>query len=131
MTFTYSKQKHNFGKKEAFVRLTYKNGKVLEPLREHYAKLNRTGLKSATLVNDGKALYTLDIKNDKLVYRIRSFVRGVAGQGNVFGFNNPKRCFMLGTAGKVVFLWDSGEVKEFDDWQAPPYDTPELSEAEK
>ena len=132
MTFSYSEQKQNFGKPEAFVRLIYKNGTVLEPLRDHYGKLNRAGLKSATLVNNGKAIYTLDITNDKLVYRIRNIVRGLSGQKNKFGFDNPKRCFILGTEGKVAFIWDSEEIKEFPSFNnEAPYDSPELSEAEK
>jgi len=131
--FVFSKQKHNFGDDSTtHVRLIYNDGTVVEPLKEHYKNIKRVGMKSATVVCNKKPLYTLNIKNDKLIYRMRNLAKGFAGEDLSFGFNNPKRCFILATEGKVAYVWDSEEVKEFDSFQDyEPYTSPQLTEDEK
>lgn len=138
MVIKYSKQTENFGK--AFVRLTYNDGKIVEPLSKHYNGLKRKGMKSVTVVSaSGIPLYTLVLKNDKLIYRLRNTIPSNIAKREIFkkyqqdmGWNNPKRCFVLATEGKVVFVWDSGETKEFTDWQDEnPYHKPTIREDEQ
>jgi len=131
MTFTYSPQKQNFGR--AFVRVIYEDGKIVEPLSESYAKLDRKSpIKSATVCDvNGDVIYTLPIVNNKLIYRRRNLARGFGGNEG-FTFDNPKRCFILATEGRIAFIWDSEQIKEFTEWQnEEPYTCPNLLEEEK
>ena len=128
--FNYSPQKHNFGK--AYVRIIYEDGKVIEPLSKHYAELDRSSpIKSATIVSaEGKIIYTLPIKDNVLVYRIRNMARGLVPNSKI-SFQNPKRCFIIATKGKIVFVWDSEEIKELTEWEVhEPYTMPKLRDEE-
>ncbi len=122
----FSEQKYNLGLDSSFVRATYKDGSTIEPLSKNYKGLKRKGLKSASVIVDGKPIYTLDIVNNQLTYRLRNLAHGM-----VANFEKTKRCFVLGTKGKVAFVWDSNEIKEFKDWQkVEPYSKPSIFEDE-
>jgi hypothetical protein len=125
--FTYSPRKVDLV--PAFVRVIYEDAKIVEPLSKNYDGLDRKSpMKSATVVTgDGRALYTLPIKNNKLVYRRRNLARGIVGGDSDISFSKPKRCFILATEGKIAFIWDSEEIKEFTEWQnEEPYSCPNL-----
>ena len=129
--FTYSKQKHNFG--DAFVRVIYENGTIVEPLSKNYNGLDRkSSIKSVSVISaDGKPIYTLSIVNNKLIYRKRNLARGMVANADI-SFKNTKRCFILATEGKVAFVWDSEEIKEFKTWgNEEPYTCPNLRDDEK
>jgi len=129
--FTYSKTIENLS--DAFVKVIYDDESIVEPLSKNYDGLTRTGLKSAVIVSkDGKPLYTLNIVNDKLIYRKRSLAKGVAGSDtNEHNMASPKRCIILATEGKVVFFWDSKEIVEHTSWQSEaPYNTPKFRKDE-
>ena len=120
----FKDRKYNFS--NAYVRAITNDGASIEPLNEHYNNLDRTKLKSVTVVADGKPLYTLQIKNNKLIYRIRNFAKGLVGNGNV-SFADPKRCFILATEGEIAFVWDDGDIEGFENWgDQEPYTQPIL-----
>ena len=122
----------DFAHEESYVRVIYNDGTIVEPLRNHLKGLKRKGLKSANVVVNGEVIHTLDIKGDKLIYRLRNIVHGLTGNEGENNWNNPKRCFVLGTKGKVAFVWDDGDIKEFKDWQKEePYTKPQLTEDEQ
>jgi len=139
--FPYSKQIEDFG--SAHVRLVYNNGTIIESLSKHYKNLDRTNMKSASVVSESdKIIFTLDIVNDKLIYRLRNIVPPIQDQkllkevaNKKYGkmlWNNPKRAFILATEGKIVFVWDSGQIKEITEWSKQrPYDKPILRSDEK
>jgi len=139
--FPYSKQLEDLG--AAHVRLVYNDGNVIEPLSKHYKGLSRTNMKSASVISEsGKILFTLDIVNDKLIYRKRNMVPPIQDQEKMkdlahpkYGhmwFTNPKRCIILATEGRIVFVWDSGEITEITQWGTiEPYTKPELVEGEE
>lgn len=129
--FTYSKTTSDLS--DAYVRIIYNDGKVVEPLSKNYNGLQRTNLKSATIISkDDKPLYTLNLVNNKLIYRKRNLAKGIVGAEKTHNFETPKRCIILATEGKIVFFWDSQEVKEFTDWQnVEPYTCPNLRDDEK
>jgi len=138
--FPYSKQLEDFG--AAHVRLIYQDGKVIEPLSKVYSTISRTNMKSVSVISEsGKALFTLDIINDKLIYRRRNLIPPIQNQEEIkkvanpkYGhmwFSNPKRCFILSTQGKIVFVWDSGEITELSKWGTiEPYTKPPLIKGE-
>jgi len=130
MKFKYSKQKEDLT--YAYVRVVYNDGSSVEPLSKNYDGLKRTDMKSATIVSkDGKNLYTLPITNNKLIYRKRSLITFIT-PGLQFDSNNPKRAIMLATEGKIVYWWDSKEIKELNKWgNEEPYKCPNLREDEK
>ena len=125
--FKFSTQTENLT--DAYVRIMYNDSSMVEPLSKNYNGLKRDDMKSATIISkDGKPLYTLPIKNNKLIYRKRN----LALQDNSISFENPKRCIILATEGKIVFFWDSEEIVEFKEWQKnEPYTKPELRDDEK
>jgi len=140
-TFPYSRQIEDFG--AAHVRLIYQDGKVIEPLSKTYNTITRKNMKSVSVISEsGKALFTLDITNDKLIYRRRNLVPPVQNQeelkkvanpkyGHMY-FTNPKRCFILSTQGKIVFVWDSGEITTISKWATiEPYTKPQLVKGEE
>ncbi len=140
LKFPFSKQLEDFA--EAHVRLIYNDGKVVEPLSKHYTGLVRTNMKSISVIAEsGKILFTLPIVNDKLLYRLRNIPPPATYQEELahlahpdydyMNLENPKRCFILSTQGKIVFVWDSGEVTEITKWsQINPYNKPQLLEGE-
>lgn len=130
MKFKYSKRIENLT--DAYVRIVYEDGSHVEPLSKHYNGLKRTDMKSATIVSkDGKNLYTLDIVKNKLIYRKRNLCKLVYGV-DAFTIDDPKRCILLATQGKIVFYWDSNEIKELKDWtKEEPYTCPNLRDDEK
>ncbi len=122
----FSVQKYNLGLDSSFVRLIYNDGKIIEPLSKNYTGLDRTNLKSATVIVDGKPIFTLNIINDQFTYCMRNLAHGI-----IADFDKTKRCFVLATEGKVAFVWDSDEIKQFDDWQdTEPYTKPPIHEGE-
>lgn len=139
--FPFSRQIEDLG--AAYAVLTYNDGTTVEPLSKHYNEISRTNMKSISIVSeDGNTLFTLDIINNKLIYRLRNVVPPIQDHEKMrklanekFGhmwFSNPKRCFILGTEGRTVFVWDSGEVTEITDWgKVSPYDKPNLRTDEK
>ncbi len=129
--FNYSKQSENLT--DAYVRVVYNDGSKVEPLSKNYNGLKRTDMKSATVVSkSGKNLYTLDIINNQLIYRKRNLMKGIAGNDKDFNFTNPKRAVVLATEGKIVFVWDSGEIIELKEWRnEEPYTCPTIRDDEK
>ena len=114
----------------AYIRAITNDGESIEPINEYYNKLDRKKLKSVTVVADGKPLYTLQIKNNKLIYRIRNFAKGLVGNGTV-SFADPKRCFILATQGEIAFVWDDGDIEEMTEWKdVEPYTQPVLRDDE-
>ncbi len=128
--FNYSKRTEDLT--DAFVRIVYNDGSKVEPLSKNYNGLKRTDMKSATIVSKkGKNLYTLPIVNNQLIYRKRNLSEGFV-QNSDFPLEDPKRCIVLATKGKIVFWWDSTEVKELTEWsKSSPYKCPNLREDEK
>lgn len=125
----FKKQKYNLA--NAFCRVMYNDGSSVEPLSDYYKDLKRKDMKSVTVVADGKPIHTLQIKNNKLIYRIRNLAQGLAGNGD-FSFETPKRCFVLATEGKISFVWDDGDIDELKNWEAnEPYTCPVLRDDEK
>lgn len=131
MRFKYSKQTENLT--DAFVRIVYNDGSRVEPLSKNYNGLKRTDMKSATIVSkNGINLYTLPIVNNKLIYRKRNLQKGIAGNDEDFNFSNPKRAILLETEGKIVFFWDSTEIKEMTTYlDYSPYRAPIYRKDEK
>ena len=140
LKFPFSKQTEDFSL--AHVRLMYNDSKIIEPLSKHYNDIIRTNMKSVSVISESeKILFTLDIINDNLIYRRRNIPPSITEQEELkslshsnyerMDWNNPKRCFILSTEGKTVFVWDSGEVVEITKWsEVRPYDKPNLSEEE-
>ena len=140
LKFPFSKQTEDFSL--AHVRLLYNDGKTVEPLSKHYNDIIRTNMKSVSVISEsGNVLFTLDIINDKLLYRIRNIPPSIIDQKKLvklshpnyerIDWNNPKRCFILGTEGRTVFVWDSGEIVEITKWsEVRPYDKPNLRKVE-
>ncbi len=128
--FSFSPRKENLT--DAFVRIVYNDGSSVQPLSKNYNGLKRTDMKSATIVSKkGKNLYTLPIVENKLIYRKRSRAHATV-EGDDFSIADPKRCIVLATKGKIVFWWDSTEVKELTKWSTEsPYKCPNLREDEK
>ena len=124
MDFNYSKQKFNFT--DAYCQVLNKDASIIEPLSKNYVGLDRSKIKAVNLIVDGKIFYTLQIKGNRLIYRKRSIIR-TSPDGDEFTTRNPKRAIILETEGKIVFIWDSGEIKEFKSYgdivqyQAPKY----------
>lgn len=113
--FEFSEQKTDLT--NAYVRIIYNDGYIVEPLSKHYKTFSRKNMKKAVIVSsDHRPLYTLDIKNDEFGYRKRSIAKPFDTKGR-WHFDTPKRCIVLATKGKVVFFWDSEEIKEFSSWQ--------------
>jgi len=139
--FPYSKQLEDFG--AAHVRLIYQDGNIIEPLSKVYSTISRKNMKSVSVISEsGKVLFTLDIINDKLIYRIRNLIPPIQNQEEIkkianpkYGhmyFSNPKRCFILSTEKRIVFVWDSGEITEISKWaNIEPYTKPQLIEGEE
>lgn len=94
---------------DAYVRVLYNDGSMVEPLSKHYTDLKRKDIKSATIVSEkGKPLHTLQIKNDKLVYRKRTFRHGFDSSPGKH--NDLKRCIILATDGRADVYWDSDKL---------------------
>lgn len=142
LKFPFSKQTEDFA--EAHVRLIYNDGNIVEPLsKNNYDGLVRKNMKSVSVISEsGEALFTLDIINDKLIYRLRNTPPPIQryeelahlshSNYDTMDFDNPKRCFILSTKGRTVFVWDSGEVVEITKWsEIRPYDKPNLRNDEK
>ncbi len=128
MDFNYSKQKYNLGK--AHCQVLNKDASIIEPLDANYVGLDRSKIKAINVIVDGKIFYTLQIKGEKLIYRTRSIARGFGDDD--FTFANPKRAIILETQGKIVFIWDSGEIKEFTSYgDIVQYKAPVLTDADK
>ena len=127
--FNYSERKEDLT--DAFVRVVYNDGSSCSPLSKNYDGLKRTDMKSATIVStSGKNLYTLPIKNNKLIYRKRNLANAFGDAG--FPLEQPKRAIILATEGKIIFWWDSKEIKELNKWgNEEPYTCPKLREDEK
>lgn len=113
MKFNYSKQKYDFGK--AYCQVLNKDGSTIQPVDVNYVGLDRSKIKAINVIVEGKILYTLQIKGNKFYYRVRNITPQVESDKR-FSINNPKRCFILQTEGKIAFIWDSGEIKEFKNW---------------
>jgi hypothetical protein len=140
LKFPFSKQIEDFAL--AHVRLLYNDGKTVEPLSKHYNGIIRTNMKSVSVISESeKILFTLDIINDKLLYRTRNILPPITEQEKLdklshsnyerMDWNNPKRCFILSTEGRTVFVWDSGEIVETTNWsEVRPYNKPNLREEE-
>ena len=128
MDFHYSKQKYDLGK--AYCQVLNKDASIIEPLDVNYVGLDRSKIKAINVIIDGKIFYTLQIKDNKLIYRTRSIARQTAT--DEFTFANPKRAIILETKGKIVFIWDSGEIKEFTSYgDIVQYKAPVLTDADK
>jgi len=128
MKFKYSKQKFDFGK--AHCQVLNKDSSIIEPLSKNYKGLDRSKIKAVNVIVDGKIFYTLQIAGNKLIYRTRSIARQTATEE--FTFQNPKRAIILETKGKIVFIWDSGEIKEFKSYgDIVQYKAPTLTDIDK
>ena len=128
MKFNYSKQKFNFT--DAYCQVLNKDSSIIEPLSKNYNGLDRSKIKAVNLIVDGKIFYTLKIKGNRLIYRKRSMAQ-TFGESK-FTFQNPKRAIILETKGKIVFIWDSGEIKEFKSYgDIVQYKAPEYRDDEK
>ena len=125
----FKPQKFNLA--NARCRVMYNDSSIQDDLGLNYKNLKRVDMKSVTVIADGKPIYTLQIINNKLIYRIRNLAQGIAGNGK-FSFAEPKRCFILATEGKIVFVWDDGDIDELNDWEVnEPYTKPPLLDEEK
>ena len=123
MDFNLTQERENFT--DAYVQVVNKDGTIIEPLSKNYEGLDRSSIKEVNVINKGETIYTLPIKGNRLIYRKRSIVR--PNDGGDFTFKNPKRAIILETKGKIVFVWDSKEIKEIKkygdivQYQAPHY----------
>lgn len=142
--FPYSPQKYNFA--EAKWRIVYNDGKVIDrpdnpdEAKELYKKISRDNVKSISVVVNDKPIHTLQVKDSKFFIRIKVMVPPIYRQeklmkengGKQMDFTNPKRAFILGTAGTIHYVWDSGEVKELTSWgEIEPYRPINLMECER
>jgi len=131
--FNYSKQNFNFT--DAYVQVVNKDGSKISPLSKNYEGLDRSKIDRVDVIVDDKIYYSLKIKGNKLIYRKRSIVRSFNAtdeQSAALTFNNPKRAIVLETQGKIVFLWDSGETKEYTSYRnIAQYQAPKYREDEK
>lgn len=132
--FSYSRQIEDFAGARAI--LYYNDGRMIDGLSIAYDNFSRENMKAIAIFSEtNKELFRMDIVNDKLIYRIRNIIPphfeeiqqlSLKKFGHM-GFTNPKRCFILATDEKIVFIWDSGEIKHFTEWSSiEPYTKPEL-----
>lgn len=113
--FEYSKRKYDLS--NAYVSVKYEDGTIIEPFSKGYWEHPREGMVEAILKSgDHVPLYTLKIIDNQFGLRKNSFSRPFDKNGQ-WSLTTPKRCVVLATRGKIVFYWDSGEIKEFDSWQ--------------
>ena len=128
MDFHRTEERENFT--DAYVQVINKDGTIIEPLSKNYKGLDRSNIKEVNVINNGETIYTLPIKGNKLIYRMRNIVRPYDGCS--FTFTNPKRAIILETKGKIVFVWDSLEIKEFKSYgDIVQYQAPEYRDDEK
>jgi hypothetical protein len=131
MKFKHSVQKFDFTK--AYCQVLNNDATTIEPISKNYAGLDRTKIKAINVIADGKIIYTLQIKGNKFVYRLRNIARTFGRDDDPvtskINFANPKRGFLLETKGKIVFIWDSGEIKELTAYgDISQYKAPVLTE---
>lgn len=113
--FSYSSRINDLS--NAYVSIVYEKGNIIEPLSKFYNTIDRKGMSQAVVKSgDHRTLYILKIKDGEFAFRKRSFAKPFDINGQ-WTLDAPKRCMILATKGKVVFYWDSGEIKEFDSWQ--------------
>ena len=123
MDFNYTAKRENFT--DAYCQVVNKDGSIIEPLSKNYNGLDRSKIKEVNVINNGKTIYTLPIKGNRMIYRKRNIIR-FNGEDK-YTSKNPKRAIILETKGKIVFVWDSLEIKEFKSYgdiaqyQAPKY----------
>ena len=107
---------------------------------DFYVNLKRKDMKSVSLIQNGKPIYTMPIKDDKLIIRLRNlaapnYIQAAImerNDGRPMDMSNPKRVFILATEGKIVFFFDDGDIDELTEWgNHEPYSMPELMEIEK
>ena len=126
--FKYTNERENFT--DAFVQVINKDGTTIEPLSKNYKGLDRSKIKEVNVIHKDKTIYTLPIKGNRLIYRKRSIAKTM-GESE-YTFNNPKRAILLETKNKIVFVWDSLEIKELKSYtDAAQYKVPEYREDEK
>ena len=109
---------------EATWRIVYNNGSHVEG-PDGYPEIKRTGIKSASVVINGKALYTMQIVNDKMGITRRNLARPFDPDLN-FPFDAPKRAFIIATQGKIAWIWDDGDIDELEQFgDHEPYSKPD------
>ena len=128
MDFKYTSKRENFT--DAYCQVVNKDGSIIEPLSKNYEGLDRSKIREVNVINNGKTIYTLQVKGNKLIYRKRSMI--VTNGGVDYTTRNPKRAIILETKGKIVFVWDSLEIKEFSSYgDIAQYQAPHYREDEK
>ena len=101
----------------AYVSAKMKDGRVIEPLSKFITKIDKSEIDEVVIKSsEHQPLYTLKIIDGQFSYRKRSISKpfDVTQQ---WPLDDPKRCIVLATKGRVVFYWDSKIIKEFDSWQ--------------
>jgi len=103
-------------------RIIYNDGKTVNGPKG-YGKLSRSNVKSISIVDEGgTVLHTVQVKNNKFLICLRSMYRNRPG---LDFHNNPKRCFILSTDGKIDYIWDDGDIDEMTEWgDEEPYTKP-------
>ena len=123
----YKEKIHDFA--FAYWRVIYNDGTVVDGPPVKYPDLQRTNVKSISVVIDNKALHTVQVKDDFFLIRRRNLSReiGVDPEDEVrpFGMIDPKRCIVLATKGNIAWVWDDGDIDELSDWgDQSPYRKP-------
>ena len=128
MDFNYTAKRENFT--DAYCQVVNKDGSIIEPLSKNYNGLDRSKIKEVNVINNGKTIYTLPIKGNRMIYRKRNIIR-FNGEDK-YTSRHPKRAIILETKGKIVFVWDSLEIKELkSDGDIAQYQAPKYRDDEK
>ena len=133
----YKKKIMDFAK--ATWRIVYKDGSHIDgsnkPNDDAYLHVKRTGVKSISVIYDGKPIHTVQVKDDWFAIRRKNlgrFMANLVGTPDEFSIDNPKRGFILATHDGVSYVWDDGDIDELDDFgDQAPYLPLELVQGEK
>jgi len=133
----YKKKTMDFA--QATWRIVYKDGSHVDgsnkPNDDAYLHVKRTGVKSISVIYEGKAIHTVQVKDDWFAIRRKNlgrFMSQFVGTDEEFTIKNPKRAFILATHGAIAYVWDDGDIDELDDFgDQAPYFPLELVQGEK
>ena len=120
-------------------RIVYKDGSHVDgsnkPNDDAYLHVKRKGVKSISVIYDGKPIHTVQVNDDWFAIRRKNLAHRVNDgrkEEDQATVENPKRGFVLATHGLIAYVWDDGDIDELDDFgDQAPYFPLELVQGEK